>query len=326
MKLNIEEWKEFKIADVFSQVIIAKSADKGQLEFGNIPFIGRSRDNNGFQGLVNSDIITKGNCITVGMVGTFLPFFQSQDFVASQNILCLYNNHLNLYNSLFICSVMKKLIRNKHFYNRPIQKNKFSNEIIKLPITTDRKPDFKYMENYIKSLYYKKITTIIKKQNLKIDVANWKEFVLEDLFIFVKGKRLTKEDMIEGNVNYLGAISENNGVRQKIDVEKIFLNKENCITVNYNGSVGEAFYQNQPFWASDDVNILYPKNWILNKYIALFICTIIKLDKYRFSYGRKWTLEKMKRSSIKLPISANGSPDYVYMENYIKLLPFSDRI
>ena len=33
----------------------------------------------------------------------------------------------------------------------------------------------------------------------------------------------------------------------------------NKITVCYNGSVGETFYQDQPFLASDDVNVLYPK-------------------------------------------------------------------
>ncbi|MDR1159019.1 MAG: restriction endonuclease subunit S, partial [Syntrophomonadaceae bacterium] len=100
----------------------------------------------------------------------------------------------------------------------------------------------------------------------------------------------------------------------------------NCITVNYNGSVGEAFYQATPFWASDDVNVLYANGWVLNKYIALFIATVIKTNRYKFSYGRKWTMEKMKKSLIKLPVTAQGSPDWNYMENYIKSLSYSDRI
>jgi hypothetical protein len=100
----------------------------------------------------------------------------------------------------------------------------------------------------------------------------------------------------------------------------------NCITVNYNGSVGEAFYQSNPFWASDDVNVLYAKDWTMNKYIALFIATVIKANRYKFSYGRKWTLEKMKNSLIKLPVTQQCLPDWDYMENYIKLLPYSDRI
>jgi hypothetical protein len=152
----------------------------------------------------------------------------------------------------------------------------------------------------------------------------WREFELGRLFKFVKGKRLTKDDMSEGNTNYLGAISENNGVRQLIDAPAIF--EGNCITVNYNGSVGEAFYQSEPFWATDDVNVLYANGWTLNKYIALFVATVIKANRYKFSYGRKWTMEKMKQSMVKLPAAVKGSPDWAYMEEYMKNLPYGDRI
>jgi predicted RNA methylase len=156
------------------------------------------------------------------------------------------------------------------------------------------------------------------------DTSIWREFALEDLFAFVKGRRLRKEDMSPGGTNYIGAISLNNGVRQSIDVEPIF--KQNCITVNYNGSVGEAYYQIVPFWATDDVNVLYAKGWVLNKYLALFITTVIKANKFRFSYGRKWTMDKMKKSLIRLPATPQGSPDWECIEQFIKSLPYSDRI
>lgn len=58
----------------------------------------------------------------------------------------------------------------------------------------------------------------------------------------------------------------------------------------------------------------------------MFIITVIKANKYRFSYGRKWTLEKMKDTIIKLPSKKDGMPDFEYMEMYIKALPYSDRI
>lgn len=160
----------------------------------------------------------------------------------------------------------------------------------------------------------------------QIDKENWSEYRMGDLFNFIKGRRLTKADMIVGDTNYLGAISENNGVRQHIQAESEDICSPNCITVNYNGSVGEAFYQSEPFWASDDVNILYANGWEMNKYNALFIVTVIKANRYRFSYGRKWTLEKMKDTILKLPQAEDGSPDFTYMENYIKALPYGDRI
>ena len=58
------------------------------------------------------------------------------------------------------------------------------------------------------------------------------------------------------------------------------------------------------------------------KYIGLFIVTVILQDKYRFNYGRKWELERMKESQIILP-SVDNEVDADYMENYIKSLRYS---
>ena len=137
-------------------------------------------------------------------------------------------------------------------------------------------------------------------------------FKLKDVFNIYKGKRLTKADMIEGDINYIGAISDDNGVREKIGQDAIFI--PNCITVNYNGSVGEAFYQIKPFWASDDVNVLYLKDMELNENFALYLITIIKANKYKFSYGRKWTLDKMNDTEIPLPVNFNGDIDWNFIE------------
>ena len=109
----------------------------------------------------------------------------------------------------------------------------------------------------------------------------------------------------------------------------------NTITINYNGSVGEAFFQQEPFWATDDVNVLYPKAFKLTADVGLFLVAVLRYEKYRFSYGRKWTKENMIRHKIKLPVKYNLDklysergfvPDWEYMSKYIKSLPFGDQI
>jgi hypothetical protein len=153
---------------------------------------------------------------------------------------------------------------------------------------------------------------------------SWVPFRYEALFDIKKGRRLTKGQMTEGATPFIGAIDSNNGYRQYVDVEP---NHEgNTLTVNYNGNgVAEAFYQREPFWASDDVNVLYPK-FKLNPYIAMFICALIRKEKYRFSYGRKWHVERMKQSVLRLPVTDDGEPDWAFMENYIRSLPHSGSI
>ena len=156
-----------------------------------------------------------------------------------------------------------------------------------------------------------------------IDTQKWQWATLGDVFDIKKGKRLTKEDMRPGGTPFIGSSELDNGVTAYIDSEPI--HKGNTISVTYNGSVAEAFYQPHDFWASDDVNVLYPK-FELNPYIAMFLVAIIRKEKYRYNYGRKWHLERMRESKIKLPVDANGNPDWRFMGEYIKSLPYSSGI
>jgi len=162
-------------------------------------------------------------------------------------------------------------------------------------------------------LYNDFISNMVSKETI-LNTENWNTFRLSELFNVEKGKRLTKADMELGNTYFIGSSDSNNGITSKINKKPIF--NENTITVNYDGSVGESFYQPMPYWALDSVNVLVPK-FTLNSYIGLFITTIIKQEKYRYNYGRKWGKERMESSEIKLP-TIDGKPDFNFMEDFIK--------
>ena len=118
----------------------------------------------------------------------------------------------------------------------------------------------------------------------------------------------------------------------------------NRLTINYDGSVGDSYYQRQPFFASEKIVTVTFKNAEMTPYNALFVATVIMKEKFRFSYGRKWTVESsMKKSVIKLPIQCDEKgnpitdstkqyskdgyvPDWKFMEDYVKNLPYGDRI
>lgn len=150
----------------------------------------------------------------------------------------------------------------------------------------------------------------------KIDTQNWQDFLFTDLFKIVKGTRLTKAKMTNGNINYIGATAFNNGVTAKIG-NKEHLHPAGTITVCYNGSIGQTFYQTEPFWATDDVNVLYPK-FEMTPNIAKFLCAVIYKLGSKYAYIDKWTAEKMSKTLIKLPVSIDHKPDWIYMEQYMK--------
>jgi hypothetical protein len=153
-----------------------------------------------------------------------------------------------------------------------------------------------------------------------INAKAWIDFLLVSIFDLKKGKRLTKRSMKAGSIPFIGATDSGNGITAWIG--QAAMHPANTITVSYNGSVGEAFYQAEPYWATDDVNVLYPR-FELNIYRALFIITSIRFERHRFNYARKWNLDRMKKTTIRLPAGKDRNPDWEYMERYIKGLPYS---
>lgn len=145
-----------------------------------------------------------------------------------------------------------------------------------------------------------------------IDIANWSSFAIGELFNVVKGTRLTKAAMLPGDIRFIGSSAINNGVTGYIGNDE-HLHPANTITVCYNGSVGESFYQDEPFWASDDVNVLYPK-FDMTRNIALFITPLLRTVGRRYSYIDKWKQNTMVSDLIPLPVCDDGLPDWSHMD------------
>lgn len=135
-----------------------------------------------------------------------------------------------------------------------------------------------------------------------------------------KGKRLTKKEMLPGAIRFIGASSTNNGITAYVGNDK-YIHPANTITVSYNGSVGETFYQEERFWASDDINVFYAK-FKLTETRALYFIPLIKQQGKKYSYSNKWTKEKMESDRIALPVCSEESRliDFEYIESYIREL------
>lgn len=365
MELNVKDWKEYQIDKLFKVVLSKGDIKEDDIDAGNVRLVSSGETNNGIVTHIDSKgdgkaEIFEGNVITADMFCN--AYYQDEPFFAVShgrvNIL-LPKFKLNSFIGLFISTIINNE-KYKYSYGRALYSNVVSSMVIKLPTHIDKDrgeytidenrtysdegyiPDWQFMEDYIKSLHHKPITTKVKTGNMpKLNLQSWQWFSMSKLFDIKKGKRLTSADQEEGSNNYVGAIDSNNGIANHIGQAPI--HKANTISLSYNGSVGEAFYQSEPYWATDDVNALYSKYDGFNKQIGLFMVTVIRQEKYKFSYGRKWTLDNMNKTEIKLPIQRDNKgnpiiddnhtysdkgyiPDWQFMEDYINSLPYSDRI
>ncbi|MCL2513649.1 MAG: restriction endonuclease subunit S, partial [Oscillospiraceae bacterium] len=184
----------------------------------------------------------------------------------------------------------------------------------------------KYIAYYVTQEDFSKfsLTQGEKVKNLEVNTSLWKPYKYEDIFIVERGSSTYLQDMNNGPYPYVSASALNNGISAFVDT---YNRNGNVIVLNYDGSIGEAFYHDYPFFASEKVVTLKLKNFDLNEYIGLFITTLIKLEKFRYNYGLKWSVNsRMLSSIIKLPAKQDGKPDFEYMEKYIKSLPYSGAI
>ncbi|GAA6124230.1 restriction endonuclease subunit S [Bifidobacterium psychraerophilum] len=147
----------------------------------------------------------------------------------------------------------------------------------------------------------------------ELDLTDWKPFRIGDWFDVTKGSRLRSLDRIEGDTPYVGASLFNNGYTQMIGNDE-HIHPGNVLTTAYNGTIpGKTFYQPVPFWATDDVNVLYPK-FKMTPESGLFIAPLIEVVGKNYVYVDKWKLQDMVDAVILLPVTPAGLPDWEYME------------
>lgn len=344
IKIDVSTWKSFKIGDLFN-LKKCKCGCAGDLTDGNETlYIGAKKSHNGFmkEVMIEDSLMSDGNCIVFicdgeGSVG--YTIYMDRDFIGSTTLMAGHNSHLNEYNGLFLVTVFD-LEKVRYSYGRKYVPT-LSNTIVKLPADGNGEPDWDFMEKYMKSLRNNSLVTKNKIKNAEISAENWKYFKFRDIFVIKKGFYNKKpEHTCEGNIPFLGASCTNNGVTENYSLEEIEsstktgdgknapLNEKlfpkNAVCVTNNGSVGFAYFQDKEFTCSHDVNPLYKKNGEFNKYTGLFIASVIMKDRYRWCYGRKWRPERMVYSKIKLPCTKDGEPDWDFMEEFIKKIPYSD--
>ncbi|MBP1525176.1 MAG: N-6 DNA methylase [Spiroplasma ixodetis] len=241
-----------------------------------------------------------------------------------------------------------EVIKNKEL------KNPYTTKLLKLKYNDEWLPEA-YVDTNYKKLNIKHFISTIKEYAtflfssqqinsvsneslintiININLENWTLFSLgnNNFFEIKRAKGAKVNDYEKGTIiPFVTTTSLNNGIIKYVDFiqDDSDLNPKNVVTVANNGSVGESFYQNCDFLATSDVTILKIKNYVMNEYIGMFLTTMIKWEKFRFNYGRKWGIDRMKDSLILLPyIEKNNKkiPNFKWMEEFIKSLPFSKHI
>lgn len=343
-------FREFKVGDLFDGASGDTDIKKEHLNDEGYPVITAGVDNLGVAGYstINAKILPE-NSLTVDMFGNcyFRPFEYKMVTHSRVFALTLKNRPLTQEAGLFICTMLKWL-QSKYNYSNMCTYNKIKDEIIQLPVKTDKVNyteddiDWDYMESYIHDLEQSYIhdldaylqetglndyTLTDDEQVLLESEPMFREFKVGDLFDCntTKGYNPNRGNLPNGDTPYITRSAFNNGISGYFtDESKVYINSGNCITIGAEGGV--AFYQPDNFIAGIKVYTL--KHERMNLEIGLYLCTALNKYAHYYSYANARILDKIKNEIIQLPVKPGTDEinyteddiDWDYMEVYIRAM------
>ena len=325
----------FSIGELF-RIESGRCKNAGELEHDDtgIPYVGATNRNNGVLDVVKpvEGLSMKGNCIAFvkqgeGSVG--YSVYKHEDFIASTAIAAGYAPFLNRYTGMFI-TVSADKVRGKYSFNYPRSDSRLKKEMIQLPADDSGRPDWNFMERYMRErerimieLYISRLKVYEQDTEiLTLDGVRWGKFRIGDLFRLEPGKCL-KSEMVQqdddgSGITYLGATNHNNAVTGYVKYDEKLVQKGNCIAFikDGEGSAGYAVYKSEDFIANFHIIVGYAP--FLNRYTGTFITTVADMvrGKYSFNYSRN--MERLKNEMIQLPVDDSGNPDWAFMERYMQ--------
>ena len=132
-----------------------------------------------------------------------------------------------------------------------------------------------------------------------------------------------KED--EKSIAYITRTDTNNGCKDYV-INEDFDDIESGNAITIGDTTSTIYYQENEFICGDHMVVL--RSTHLNKYVGLFITSLLNKERYRYNYGRAFNKGIIANTKLKLPAikNANGDyePDWQWMEKYIKGLPYSE--
>lgn len=357
--------KEFKVEDILkwqSKIQVSPSdipmyLSKSERKY---PFVGQSSKNNAVVGFLSLDekllnnkeseacIIASSNTQEFSFIDT--PFYLKE---AGGSMSYMKNPNLNIYNSLYLITAIKKELKYKYSYTVKATNSRIKETIIKLPVKSmeDKEPDWDYMSMFIKGIIpkylhkldsEKEIITLgiknkrddiikllgnrsieLSKSDFEILRVNkeMKLFRIGDILNTQRGNRLISSHRIKGKIPFVTAGENNRGISSYIDkCNKVVWSHSPSISVDM---FGHAFVHEYMYGYDDHVVEVYKEGLTINQlqYLATAIQKELLLSG-KYSWNLMVTKSKLDEEFISLPTNSQDSkePDWDYMERYIEIM------
>lgn len=155
-KSDIKKWEWFNINDIFIDIKKGERLTKLDRVKGNMPLLTAVSVNNGVAEFIDKGAYEKKKIykdkITIDMF--FNTFYHDYEYFSDDNVHTLIpKDRISKYSSIFLSTILKKN-QFRYAYGRQVRLIRLNDISLQLP-AKNGKPDYEYMEEYIKKIYKK---------------------------------------------------------------------------------------------------------------------------------------------------------------------------
>lgn len=160
----------FSLGQIFSTITRGIQITKRNRKPGTLPYISASLLNHGEADFISVDekYIYK-DCLTVPFIGgENCTFYHDGKFVPSANVVILKNEKLDKFMYTFLIGIIN-IIMTRFNYGYVASLERLQKQTIPLPITSEGKPDWEFMSDYIKTQFQIVFEEELKRLKSKLD-------------------------------------------------------------------------------------------------------------------------------------------------------------
>lgn len=161
---------DFHLGQIFTDIIRGNAIPKRIRKPGTLPYISASLLNHGEADFVSVDekYIYK-DCLTVPFIGgENCTFYHDGEFVPSSDVAVLQNENFNKHIYVFLIGILNVIMR-KYSFGYKASLERLQKQTIPLPITSEGKPDWDFMSDYIKTQSQIVFEEELKRLKSKLD-------------------------------------------------------------------------------------------------------------------------------------------------------------
>ncbi|MDY6084149.1 MAG: restriction endonuclease subunit S [Dialister sp.] len=153
--VDISQWKEFEIGDLFPKIKKPPVLHNRQVieDENGIPYIVRTKFDNGMKCRVrrNDEMVpSPAGVISFGAENATF-FYQREEFVSGRDIYYIDTRELSAGACMFLTACLQPVAR-KYSYNYGLFPDLLKSERIKLPVDSHGAPDWTYMDAYMQAV------------------------------------------------------------------------------------------------------------------------------------------------------------------------------